>query len=411
MDGKGGRQGCCWFHNRRQLSCRGASGSADKNNANKHQPNQRKNTMKKAMKIVAGLSIILSVLASGSTVAQAQDAKTVHVGITPYFDYMPWVIAKEKGLDKELGIDLDLVTITNTAAGVAAMRQGSLDIVSSCHVCDFPLYQAVPALRSFLITDQFKGFIVIGRKGTDTFADLAPKIGAEKAKEQILKGFKGKEFPTVLSSYRPLLTAALGQVGLTVDDINVIESGDDAQAALAFQRGTGDYYMGSLPQETKLLAMPDKYVNVGGHEILGPAGLWYSTMVSTQGWLDENEDTALKLAAIWYRVSRYADEHFEEVAPLWVKATNERAAASFTVDEFKNTFQLMAFPTLEKAKTTVFNPESDVYWKRSVDFYEKQNADQLPSGVDPATRALEEKYYDKLVANKKLIDWVNSPLK
>ncbi|WP_080692121.1 ABC transporter substrate-binding protein [Brucella anthropi] len=368
--------------------------------------------MRNLLRTVKGMVASLAILTCiGIAAANADDVKTVKVGITPYFDYMPWVIAKEKGLDKEVGINLDLVTITNTAAGVAAMRQGSLDIVSSCHVCNFPLYKSVPSLRSFLITDQFKGFIVIGRKGTDTFAELEAKVGAEKAKEQILKGFKGKTFPTVLSTYKPLLTAALDQVGMTISDLNVIESGDDAQAALAFQRGTGDFYVGSLPQETKLLSMPDKYVNVGGSEILGPAGLWYSTMVSTQEWLDKNDDTAVKLAAIWYRVSRYADERFDDVAPIWVKATNERAAASFTIDDFKGTFQLLAFPTLEKAKTTVFNPSSGVYWKKSVDFYEKQNADQLPGGLEPASNALEEKYYTKLAADKNLTDWINSPLK
>lgn len=358
-------------------------------------------------------AVVTSIAILSSTMivsANANELVTVKVGITPYFDYMPWVIAKEKGFDKDLGINLDLVTITNTAGGVAAMRQGSLDVVSSCHVCDFPLYKSVPSLRSFLITDQFKGFIIVGRKGAETFADLEQKIGAEKAKEQILKGFKGKSFPTVLSTYRQLLSSALGQVGMTISDINVVESGDDAQAALAFQRGTGDYYMGSLPQETKLLSMPDKYVNVGGSEILGPAGLWYSTMVSTQGWLEKNDETALKLAAIWYRVSRYANERFDAIAPDWVRATNERAAASFTVDELKTTFSLMDFPSLQSSKETIFNKDSYLYWERSVDFYKNHNADQLPHGVDPSKNDVEEAYFNKLSANQKLIDWINAPL-
>jgi len=359
--------------------------------------------------LFASLSLFAAMLI-GPGGASAEEEVTVRVGVTPYFDYMPWVVADKLGLDEELGIDLELVNITSTARGVAAMRQGSLDVVSSCHVCDFPLYASVPELRSWLITNQFKGFMVVGREGQPTYADLSKTMDPEAAKKQILEGMKGKEFALVLSNFEKLLTAALGQVGMGISDVKVTQFSDDAAAALAFQRGTGDYYMGSLPQESKLIATPG-YVNVGGHEILGPAGLWFSTMVSTNEWLTENPETVKKLVAVWLRFARYASEDFDRVAPLWVEATNERAGAAFTVEEFKQTMELLYFPTTEQAQKTIYNPQSEAYWRNSVDFYKGQNAAELPEGVDPDSTALEQSYFEAVLADKKLADWIGSPLK
>jgi ABC-type nitrate/sulfonate/bicarbonate transport system substrate-binding protein len=359
--------------------------------------------------LFASLSLFAALLI-GPGGASAEEKVTVRVGVTPYFDYMPWVVADKLGLDEELGIDLELVNITSTARGVAAMRQGSLDVVSSCHVCDFPLYASVPELRSWLITNQFKGFMVVGREGQPTYADLSKTMDPEAAKKQILEGMKGKEFALVLSNFEKLLTAALGQVGMGISDVKVTQFSDDAAAALAFQRGTGDYYMGSLPQEAKLIATPG-YVNVGGHEILGPAGLWFSTMVSTNEWLTENPETVKKLVAIWLRFARYASEDFDRVAPLWVEATNERAGAAFTVEEFKQTMELLYFPTVEQAQKTIYNPQSEAYWKNSVDFYKGHNAAELPEGVDPDSTALEQSFFEAVLADAKLAEWIGSPLK
>jgi ABC-type nitrate/sulfonate/bicarbonate transport system substrate-binding protein len=361
-----------------------------------------------AMTCALGLGIASTNILS----ARAADLSSVHMGVGPYFDYQPWVIAHQLGLDKEAGIDLQFTSVTSVGSGVAAMRQGSLDAMASCHACDFPILKTVPSLRSWLITDQFAGFIVVGRKGqTETFESLKAQIGAEKAKEQILNSFKGKTFTVVLATRETLLKSAFSQVGMTTKDVKFADFPDDAQAALAFVKGVGDYYMGGLPQETKLLGSPDKFVNVGGQEILGPAGLWYSTMDALDPWLQAHHDTALKLVAIWYRVSRYIKEKPDLVIPMWTKAINDAAAASFTPDEVKTTVGLMVFPTVEESQRSVFDPKSDVYWRKSVDFYAALSKDQLPADYQPNQYDAEEALFNDLLKKKDLMDWVNSPLK
>lgn len=343
----------------------------------------------------------------------ARAADDVRIGISPYFDYQPWVVAHELGIDAEQGINLKVINVSTAANGIAALRHGDIDVSSSCHVCDFPFYKTVPSLRNWIITDQFKGFIVVGRKSkTRTFAELVDKLGPKGAKAQILESFRGKTFVIKPTSYEPLLKAALSQAGLTLEDVKVLAFPDDAKAALAFETGEGDYYMGSLPQETKLLSREDKYVNVGGSEILGPAGLWYSTMVSTEDWLTANHDIAMKLTAVWYRTVRYLNERNEEFVPLWTKSINERAASAFEQEEVKFvTSRMLAFPPFETARETIYNPASDLYWKRSVEYYVGPNEDKLPEDFSVEKFDLEEQYFRDFLTRDELTQWVNSPLK
>src|SRR5690606_28858164 len=162
-----------------------------------------------------------------------------------------------------------------------------------------------------------------------TFDQLKSK-GAEEAKTAVLESLRGKNFAIRSSSYGALLSSALAQVDMTMDDIKVTDFSTDAQAALAFMGGTGDYYIGSLPQEAKLLEEPDKYVNVGGTDVLGPAGLWFSSMAASTDWLDENSDTVDRLLAIWYRTMTYMDQDPDTTIPMFADAINEAAASDLS---------------------------------------------------------------------------------
>ena len=337
---------------------------------------------------------------------------TVRIGLSPYFEYQPWVIADKLGLDKEQGLDFKFKNIASTQTAALAAKRGDLDIVASCHSCTFPLLKSVPDLQDFMITDQFKGFIVIGRNGqTQTFDELKKSVGAKQAKEKVLRGFKGKTFTIHRASYEALLSAALDQVGLTIDDIVIKDFADDAAAGLAFTRGVGDYYVGSLPQEAKLLQQPKKFVNVGGTDILGPAGLWYSTMVSTRGWLEDHPKTTDKLLAIWYRTMRYLAEKPDKTMPMFTEAINKAAASSLSRERVEYIVtNLDFFATLPQAKKTIYNPKSDLYFQKSVDFYEKGNKKHLPKDYKRDETIVNERYFKQVQKDRRLMSWLRSPL-
>jgi ABC-type nitrate/sulfonate/bicarbonate transport system substrate-binding protein len=354
-------------------------------------------------------SLGLSLMPAAS---HAADPKVVRVGVHPVLDYQVWAVAKELGLDKEQNVSLDMVGVASMASGIAALRQGSLDVVSASQVGAFSFYKAIPNMRSWIVLNRFKGFIVVGRKGqAEPYASLVTKMSPEKAKEQVLANMKGKTFSINPVSYTALVRAAVGQAGMTLNDVKLVEFPDDAKAALAFEKGIGDYYMGSLPQEMKLLSQPDLYVNVGGTEVLGPAGLWYSAMLSMEPWMSENKETLLKLHAIWYRTTRYINEQPERVVPIWASNINQRAAASFSTKDVNEMATFLQYPTIEQAKSSVFNDKSELSWRKAMAFYIPQNKEKLPEDFTSGKYQMEQAFFEEFQKRTDLINWVNAPLK
>ena len=255
------------------------------------------------------------VVATEAPAAPATEAPAaltpVRVGMTPFFDYQFWSVAKQFGWDKELGLDLQFTWLTQSGPSIQALANGSLDMVNTCVVCNFPFYESVPEMVDFLTVNQFKGFVVLGRQGqSKSYQEFLTELGdPEKAKVAAIEQMKGKKFPIYLANYEPLLTAVLDQAGLKLSDVTTVNFADDEKAALAAIGGEGDFYMGGLPSEINLLMNhPDQFKLIGGSEILGPAGLWYSNIASTKDWLAANEGTALKIMAMSYRYNRYIQE-------------------------------------------------------------------------------------------------------
>lgn len=339
----------------------------------------------------------------------------VKIGLTPFFDYMLWPFAANKGLDKELDIDLEFTWLAQVGPSVQAMRRGSIDVIDTCTACNFSFYKSVPTIRDWLLTNQFKGFILIGRKGAPSYNQLVKSgMSPTAAKKKVFNFVKGKTFAIHKPVYGALVNGMLENAGLSSSDVKIIDFADDVKAATAYLRGSGDFYLGGLPQETKLLlSYGDRFVNMGGAEILGPAGLWYSTAASDEKWLKENRDTALKLIAIWYRASRYLNERPNDVIPVFRKEVNAHAAASFTDKQVKFTVtEFLDFMSIQEAKQKAFNPKSDLYWRKSLNYYSAQHkkAGDLDKSLNVNPFNQEEQFFKELLRNKQLMTWINKPL-
>jgi ABC-type nitrate/sulfonate/bicarbonate transport system substrate-binding protein len=370
-----------------------------------------------AMSLVLALvALIATAQATSKTSREAVGAQTtpVKMAIGPYLDYIPWIIAGELGVDEEFGLDISTVTLQTPQLAGPQLRRGDLDVAYSCQACNFPILKQIPDLRDWLITNQFKGFAVIGRKGkTQTYEQFAKGSSQLAARRSTLRQFIGREFVMVTANFRALLEGAMKEVGLDPAQVKIVDFADDSKAALAYIRGTGDYYIGSLPQETKMLQdYPDRFIKVGGHEILGPGGLWYSTAIALQGWLDENRETALKLLGVWYRTMRYLREQPNTTVPLMTKLINERVAAKFKPETVRFLItNLIAFNTLKEAQATTFNSKSTAYHIRSVNHYAKGNAKVLPADYTARKYFVEDTWFKRFAARKDLVALVNRPLK
>jgi ABC-type nitrate/sulfonate/bicarbonate transport system substrate-binding protein len=213
------------------------------------------------------------------------------------------------------------------------------------------------------------------------------------------------------ANYDPLLRATLDQGGLTMDDVEVVNFADDEKAALAMIGGTGDFYIGGLPSEINLLSNhPDEFILIGGAEILGPAGLWYSQIASTEAWLAGNEDAALKIMAMSYRYNRYIQEARDQVLPVVVEAMNAHSGVGTTEEELNFIFDtFLDFRTYQQDQETTYNPESPLFWENSAIYYVEQSQD-LPEGADYLRNNPLNEWFEKFLANEALLAWVDAPL-
>jgi ABC-type nitrate/sulfonate/bicarbonate transport system substrate-binding protein len=359
--------------------------------------------------------IALALVVGLTTLGLAASPPTaVRVGMTPFFDYQFFAVAKEFGWDKELGMDLQFTWFTQSGPSTQALARGSIDTVNTCVVCNFAFYDSVPQLMDFLTVNQFKGFVIVGRKGkAKTYSEFLKELhDANKAKVATIQQFKGKTWPEYRVNYEPLIKGVLEQAGMTLDDIKIINFADDEKAALAMIGGTGDFYMGGLPSEINLLFRHrDQFILIGGAEVLGPAGLWYSQVASSKDWLEKNPDAALKVMALSYRFNRYVNEQRNKVLPIVRTSMNSHSGAGISLGELDfifNTF--LEFRTYKKEKAETYTASSPLYWGRSAGYYVKQSKD-LPAGADYRRNNPLEEWFGKFLARQDLLSWVDKPLK
>jgi len=370
-------------------------------------------TRKSLVLIVVVMAAVLLFGASSAAGALGKPV-VVRVGMTPFFDYQFFSVAKEYGWDKELGLDLQFQWLTQSGPSIQALASGSLDTVNTCVVCNFPFYESVPEMQDFLTVNQFKGFVVVGRQGkSKSYSELLTELGdAAKAKKAAIEQFKGKTFPEYLANYKPLLTAVLEQAGIDFTDIKTINFADDEKAALAMIGGTGDFYIGGLPSEINLIMNhADQFKLIGGAEILGPAGLWYSNIAATEKWLAANQDAALKIMAMSYRYNRYVREKIDTIMPIVVKAMNDHSGVATDINSLKFIFdKFLEFRTYKQDADTTYNPNSPLFWENSAKYYVAKST-ELPKGADYALKNPLNAWYKKFIAKKDLLAWVDTPLK
>jgi len=365
--------------------------------------------------LVLIMTAVLVIACFGTSDAKA---KKVRIATLPYLDYTGLVAAKALGLDQEMGLDFEFVAFPLEPQALQAMVRGSIDITQGAIGSFIPLMPQAPELRIIVSACQFKGFLFVGREGKITpFDEYLKKYGGDfaKAQEATLKQFKGKTIMLVKSSFEPTVVAGLSQVGLTLDDITMMDFQNDAQAAVAFLRGIGDLYIGSLPQLTRLMKEPG-YVMAAGNEVLGPAGLWYSNIATTEKYLKENPDTVRRIAAVYYRAMQYLKDQPEKALSAMVDYLNRQAATNMTVEDARDLVDggFEAFSTVDESIRDVYSPKSPLYWRLAADYYVKQNElmNKIKAGAVNIDKIIvQESIFNELVSDAELMKWVKSPTK
>lgn len=377
---------------------------------------------KRLLSIILALCMVFSLAGcAGGEKTESEDAAAteeqkitkLNIGITPYPMYAVLSTAHEKGLDKEFGLDLNLQVMSSTSAGAQSLVRGDIVVSASCIQEHLACVSGAENLVNFTPLGDFKGFFFVGREGElSSWDELVEEKGGdiEAAKEQRLNEFKGKTF-CIIPQRKALILDALAQVGLKESDVTFMNFGDDAKAANALLAGEGDFYIGSLPQQRSLMNQGD-FINVGGSDILGEAGLWFDTWMTTEEWLKDNEETALKLQALIFGAVNAFDSDqkgfAETAAALFTKTSGTETP---TEEWFTFMTEFDDLVSIDEAEEGFYNPDSDRYWKKTVEYTTQTlvESGDLPEGTDGNQYyTAGEELFKKLLEDKELVEQIKS---
>ena len=332
------------------------------------------------------------------------------------YDDEPWIWADEFGIDTDLGIDIEIIKFTDFP--LQGLIGGDFDMMFSCQVCVASSWQNFPEYRDFMITNQFKGFILVGRPGMKTWFDFVEELGGDEvaATEAFIKSLEGMTLPVWDAGDIALVEAMMNQGGLTADDLNRIGFPDLPKAGLAFMAGEGDIYFGTLSQVARMVYDPETakdFIVAAPFSAFGPGGLWFSTMGTTQTFLDEKPEAALRAVAAFYRAVRYLHEKPDVVIPLVdenVAVATGGTLGTTTTHEIMT--QLNYFPTAEDAKRDFFTAGSPLDNEKSIGFLFDRGvaAGEYSADDDWRTFQVSGEWLDMLLNRSDLMEYVNSPL-
>jgi len=261
------------------------------------------------------------------------DVLTVRVGSGPYPHYQSFFLAKEWDIDDMFGLDFEISAFNNSATGYEACVRGDIDVTYGCIAEQVAVMSGAPDIRNFAYVGYFKGFFVVGRKGEmKEWSELVDEKGLDGAIDYRRNEFKGKTI-CVIPQKIPLVVDMLEQVGLTEDDVTFLKFADDQKGATAFMSGSGDAYIGGIPQQMTLTKM-DEFINLGGYEILGPAGVWYDTMASNDNFMLDNREAALRTLACMLYVEALFDRDQETFSQVCAAELTRLSGAEYSVNDF-----------------------------------------------------------------------------
>jgi NitT/TauT family transport system substrate-binding protein len=367
-------------------------------------------TMKRpSLRAATAIAGTLATLSLGLTACGGSDGATttddgltkVTIGISPFQDtYLPY-IGQVKGWFKEAGLEVELKTLAWNAV-MPAVASGSVDMAINNTTGVVSVANTSPGVVYAYGFNPFtKGTALMVRPdgGIKSVEDLE-SAGADHATavKEAIEQLKGKTVVTTEGTdMGKALDQALQSVGMTSDDVKVVDMDTDAGLA-AFLSGTGDAYIGGVPERAKAEQEGMTAAIVGAD--LAPAPI--NGVVTTQKFLDSDEDAVLELVNVINRIVRYCNDNTDDCAKTITDQLNKTTAAGLTTAGFEQYWQNIEeyAGTAAEAKSMILDESGVAYWKKTWDGDNDYltSTKAIPSAVDASTNFVMQKVWDDYVA-------------
>jgi len=348
----------------------------------------------------------------------------IRIGATPSYDDRLWSYAASIGMDTRIGLDLEIIPFVSIP--YTQLQTDEIDMLFSCQICYGTIIGEFPEYRNYLITNQYQGFVLIGRAGeTVVYEEALERLGDEEAAmAELAESMRGKEFVKTEGFPTTFERGLLENIGLTFDpddtaNQDVVFKYYPSMEAMNFGylSGEADYYTGNLSAQARMLyseELAGEYVVAAPLELFGASAILYSTEGVRADWLEENPETVLRSLAIWYRASRYLDAYPEIVGEFVGEEAKDQTGGTslgaFVTSRIMT--ELNYFPLLDDAKDYMFTPGELTYFGNVVadSFASGREEGYIAEGVDWQDHEVQEVWFNRLLEREDLVAWINAPL-
>ncbi|TAM68511.1 MAG: ABC transporter substrate-binding protein [Microbacteriaceae bacterium] len=321
--------------------------------------------------LIAGATTVLLGLAGCSTTGaegnNSSAAEKVTIGISPFQDtYLPY-IGQVKGWFKSAGLDVQLKSLAWNSV-MTAVASGSVDMAVNNTTGVVSAANANPDVIYAYGWNPFtEGTALMIRPDgpLKTLDELKKNQSKAEAEKSVIEQLKGRTVVTTEGTdMGKALSIALSRNHIPESDVKVVDMDTDAGLA-AFLSGTGDAYIGGIPERAKALSEGMK-VGVAGPALAPPA---INGIVTTKGYLAKNEKSVLKVINVMHRIIRYCDAKTDQCGTTITDQLNKTTAAGLTLDGFKQYWQKIELYAgdAKAAKQMILDPTGVAYWKTSWD--------------------------------------------
>ena len=334
--------------------------------------------------------IAFGIIAAGCAHQKKQPAlPKIRMSIAPFQDTLLPIIGADKDWFREAGLDVEIKLLPWYSAQ-EALASGSVDVgmgnISSVIGAHHNFPENVYAY-GFDIFDNGFAIMIRPKSGMKTEGQFEnSSVSPAQAARLAILQLRGKTIITTAhTDMEQVVSYAVKAAGMTMyKDVKVIDMEPDEGLA-AFLRGTGDAYLGGIPQRTRALKEGDEELVSG--PLLGPAEI--NGLVTTRKFAQEHQDELLRLQSVMFRIVAYTNEHMDDSAQIIATELNKDTAANFTVDDFKKYWNHYEHyvATPEQAQQLILDTSSPTYWKRRWDDtngYFVKVAKSIPRPVDPS---------------------------
>lgn len=305
---------------------------------------------------------------TNDAVQVGEELTSINLGISPFQDTLLPIIGDEQGWFEEAGLDITMDTLSWDAV-MPAVASGAVDVAINNTTGVVSVANRAPDVVYWYGWNPFtEGSTLIGRPDAelDTVDDLtAEGVAIEEARERVFNQLNGKEIVTTMATdMGKQVVAALQSVDLSESDVTLIDLDPD-QGLAAFLSGTGDVYLGGVPQRAR--ALEEGNIIVASGPDLAPPPI--NGFVTTATFAEENEDALLRLMNVMFRIVRYCNDNTDACGETITAEMNAQTGAEMTVEGFADFWQNIEDYAGNPAEVEewILSEDGFSYWKDTWD--------------------------------------------